>query len=212
MGGIADYTGSLVCELTLDRAVAVALQQRNDRELQIFSFNLFDEHLPFTFRIPSTLSPTQQWSPSATTSTNPAANGPPTSPAASSSSTPQPPRFAQPKNNGLNLALYSTIPMSAGLASSAALEVATMLNLLAHFQITLEPLRIAQLCQQVENDLVGAPCASWTRSHAFSANKTNSSASSANLPNSSRLFLSLMASASSESIPEFATRFPVSTQ
>ena len=51
MGGIADYTGSLVCELTLDRAVAVALQQREDRELQVFSFNLFDDHLPFTFRI-----------------------------------------------------------------------------------------------------------------------------------------------------------------
>src|SRR5215208_3180619 len=40
MGGIADYTGSLVCEGTLDRAAAVVLQERSpaDRELQIFSF------------------------------------------------------------------------------------------------------------------------------------------------------------------------------
>src|SRR2546423_613275 len=30
MGGIADYTGSLVCEATLDRAAAVALQERDD--------------------------------------------------------------------------------------------------------------------------------------------------------------------------------------
>src|SRR5436305_12648767 len=52
MGGIADYTGSLVCEMTLDRAAAVALQQRDDREVQVFSFNLYDEHQPFTFRIP----------------------------------------------------------------------------------------------------------------------------------------------------------------
>src|SRR2546423_8856141 len=51
MGGIADYTGSLVCELPLDRAAAVALQERDDREIQIFSFNLYDEHRPFTFRI-----------------------------------------------------------------------------------------------------------------------------------------------------------------
>ena len=51
MGGIADYTGSLVAEATLDRAAAVILQERSDRELQIFSFNLFDEHRPFTFRI-----------------------------------------------------------------------------------------------------------------------------------------------------------------
>src|SRR5204863_1988094 len=53
MGGIADYTGSLVCEATLDRAAAVALQERpGDRQVQIFSFNLFDDHQPFTFRIP----------------------------------------------------------------------------------------------------------------------------------------------------------------
>src|SRR5438477_6053125 len=52
MGGIADYTGSMVCEATLDRAAAVAIQGRPDRQVQIFSFNLLDEHLPFTFRIP----------------------------------------------------------------------------------------------------------------------------------------------------------------
>src|SRR5438105_4564129 len=52
MGGIADYTGSLVCEATLDRAAAVAIQERDDRQLQVFSFNLFDEHQPFTFRMP----------------------------------------------------------------------------------------------------------------------------------------------------------------
>ena len=34
MGGIADYTGSLVCEGTLDRAAAVAIQGRNDRDVQ----------------------------------------------------------------------------------------------------------------------------------------------------------------------------------
>src|SRR5436305_8303592 len=51
MGGIADYTGSLVCEATLDRAAAVALQERDDRQVQVFSFNLLDEHVPFTLRI-----------------------------------------------------------------------------------------------------------------------------------------------------------------
>ena len=159
MGGIADYTGSLVLQLTLDRAVAIALQQRDDRELQIFSFNLYDEHLPFTFRI----------------SLDALARATIESLRRDFS---QPGRkwaayiagclyilhhhklldLNQPKIQGLNLAIHSTIPMGAGLASSAALEVATMLNLLAHFQIDLEPLRIAKLCQQVENDLAGAPC------------------------------------------------------
>src|SRR5688572_30968167 len=52
MGGIADYTGSLVCEMPLDRAAAVLLRPRDDRVVQVFSFNLFDEHKPFTLRIP----------------------------------------------------------------------------------------------------------------------------------------------------------------
>src|SRR5947209_825842 len=52
MGGIADYTGSLVCQMTLDRAAAVAVQKREDRQVQVFSFNLLDAHQPFTLRIP----------------------------------------------------------------------------------------------------------------------------------------------------------------
>src|SRR5215218_9621547 len=52
MGGIADYTGSLVCEYPLDRAAAVAIAPRDDLDLQIFSFNLLDQHKPFTLRIP----------------------------------------------------------------------------------------------------------------------------------------------------------------
>src|SRR3982751_5992394 len=52
MGGIADYTGSMVCEYPLDRAPAVAVSDRDDRQVQVFSFNLLDEHKPFTLRIP----------------------------------------------------------------------------------------------------------------------------------------------------------------
>src|SRR5439155_3932839 len=52
MGGIADYTGSMVCELPLDRAAAVALQERDDAAVQVMSFNLHDAHQPFTLRMP----------------------------------------------------------------------------------------------------------------------------------------------------------------
>lgn len=161
MGGIADYTGSLVCEATLDRAAAVALQEREDRELQVFSFNLFDEHLPFTFRI---------------------------SLDALSHATAEGLRrdFAEPSRRwagylagclfilheqkllnlhdqsirGLDLALLSDVPLGGGVSSSAAIEVATMMNLLDHFGLRggLDPMRVAALCQQVENRIVGAPC------------------------------------------------------
>jgi galactokinase len=51
MGGIADYTGSLVCEMTLDRAAAVASQVRSDRDVRVTSFNLLEQGLPGSFRI-----------------------------------------------------------------------------------------------------------------------------------------------------------------
>jgi galactokinase len=161
MGGIADYTGSLVCELPLDRAAAVLLQERFDRELQIFSFNLFDEHKPFTFRIPI-----------ASLATFPAEK--------LRSELADPGRrwggylagclfilyeqklidLMDDKLRGLNLALLSTVPIGAGVSSSAALEIATIMNLLDHYGIRdrVEPMRVAELCQQVENRIVGAPC------------------------------------------------------
>ena len=136
MGGIADYTGSLVCEMTLDRAAAVALAERDDRELQVFSFNLYDEHQPFTFRVPLQAladhpadvlrrefdAPGRKWAGYLAGCL-----------------------FLlhergyvdlrDPAVRGLNLAVYSTVPAGAGVSSSAALEVATMMNLVDHFGI-----------------------------------------------------------------------------
>jgi L-arabinokinase len=170
MGGIADYTGSLVCELPLAQSAAVALQERDDRQVQVFSFNHFDRHEPFTLRIPldalidsdaATLrrefnEPGRKWAAYLVGCL-----------------------FIlhehgyldlrDSSHKGLNLALLSTIPMGCGVGSSAAVEVATMINLIDHFGIArsthsdaaakqIDPLTFASLCQQVENRVVGAPC------------------------------------------------------
>jgi galactokinase len=161
MGGIADYTGSLVTEATLDCAAALALQERGDRALRIFSFNLLDEHQPFTFQMPidalanqplDTLrrefaEPGRRWSAYLAGCL-----------------------FAlheaklvdlnDPRHQGLSLALYSTVPLGAGVSSSAAIEVATMMNLVDHFNLRghITPIQLAAMCQQVENRVVGAPC------------------------------------------------------
>lgn len=161
MGGIADYTGSLVCEYPLDRAAAVIMQPRSDRLINIFSFNLFDDHVAFTWRMPierlasCTIGQLNK-------------------------------EFAQPDRKfagyiagclyllheeqfinladtsimGMNLAIYSTVPLGAGVSSSAAIEVATMINLVEHFGLMdrMEPLKLAEMCQSVENRIVGAPC------------------------------------------------------
>jgi len=161
MGGIADYTGSLVCELPLDRAAAVAIQPREDRQLQVFSFNLFDEHKPFTFRVPldalashpaeklrcEFAEPGRKWAAYVAGCLFVLHAG-------------QLIDLADPKIAGLNLAAYGTVPLGAGVSSSAAIEVATMMNLADHFAIRdrLDPLRLASLCQLVEHQIVGAPC------------------------------------------------------
>jgi galactokinase len=51
--------------------------------------------------------------------------------------------------------ITSDLPVSVGVASSAALEVATARALGASH---VEPLRLAALCQEAENHVVGAPC------------------------------------------------------
>jgi galactokinase len=161
MGGIADYTGSLVCQMTLDCAAAVALQERNDRQVQVFSFNLYDEHKPFTLRVPLDAlinqsidllrrefsEPGRKW----------AAYLAGCLLALHSNRLID---LADPAIGGFNLALHSTVPIGAAVSSSAAIEVATMKNLVDHFQLqnAMDGLKLAELCQQVENRLVGVPC------------------------------------------------------
>jgi L-arabinokinase len=161
MGGIADYTGSLVCEGTLDRAAAVATAPRGDREIQVFSFNLLDEHKPFTLRMQldalagSSLvqlragfdEPGRRWAGYLVGCLFVLHEAGLVD-------------LRDPRHTGIDLALYSTVPLGAGVSSSAAIEVATMMNLRDHFGLAdaLDPMRLAALCQRVENQVVGAPC------------------------------------------------------
>ncbi len=59
---------------------------------------------------------------------------------------------------GLDLALDSTVPSGAGLSSSAAVECATTLAASSLYGIELDPMEVARLAQQAENDFVGVPC------------------------------------------------------
>lgn len=161
MGGIADYTGSLVCEMTLDRAAAVALQERDDREVQVFSFNLFDDHKPFTLRVPLDALANQ---PVEALRKEFAAPGRTWAGYLAGCLHLLHVRglvdLRNPSIRGVNLALHSTVPLGAGVSSSAAIEVATMINLADHFTVRdkLDPMRLAAMCQTVENQIVGAPC------------------------------------------------------
>ncbi len=59
---------------------------------------------------------------------------------------------------GIRILLDSHVPDGKGVSSSAAIEVATMQAICAGFDIELETRTLALLCQTVENRVVGAPC------------------------------------------------------
>jgi galactokinase len=59
---------------------------------------------------------------------------------------------------GANLIIHGNVPQGAGLSSSASLEVAVCKALLEISGKTLEGASVAQLCQQAENEFVGARC------------------------------------------------------
>lgn len=59
---------------------------------------------------------------------------------------------------GLELRLESDVPLGAGLSSSASVEVATAVAVLEQTGVSLDPARIALLCQSAENDFVGGAC------------------------------------------------------
>ncbi|PYX48139.1 MAG: galactokinase [Acidobacteria bacterium] len=57
---------------------------------------------------------------------------------------------------GANLLLHGKVPIGAGLSSSAAIEVASALALLSLGKTELSLPEVARLCQQAENNFVGA--------------------------------------------------------
>jgi galactokinase len=58
--------------------------------------------------------------------------------------------------NGFSMTLSGDVPLGAGLSSSASVEVATAMALLAHVGVTLPLRKIATLCRRAENEYVGA--------------------------------------------------------
>jgi galactokinase len=59
---------------------------------------------------------------------------------------------------GADLVVWTDVPVGAGLSSSAALEVSCAHALLTAARLPFEPIEIAKVCQQAENDFVGMRC------------------------------------------------------
>ncbi len=161
MGGIADYSGSMVLEMPLKEATLVGMQKRRDRRILIRTLhalgddtpNLAEFHLDSLYQGRELISlfrlgqilrskASLRWAAYIIG------------------------LFAvllrekkvESFEYGANIGISTHIPLGSGISSSAALEVAALRALDKTFEIGLDPLEIPTLCQIAENRVVGAAC------------------------------------------------------
>lgn len=160
MGGIADYSGSLVLQLPIAAATHAALQLRTERTLFVVSLPPDDDGEPraFEMRLEELYD----------------ASGRPLEYAEAARHFKRAGRewaayvvgtfvvLARERGSvfgrGARILIRSEVPEGKGVSSSAALEVATMQAVCAAYQINIEPRELAFLCQRVENLVACAPC------------------------------------------------------
>jgi galactokinase len=162
MGGIADYSGSNVCEAVLDRGMLIALQPRTDRTLRIRTMPIGTSKrtLPVETRLPLDYF----CSGDDLASYNDVREICHTNPLVTWAAYIGGSIFTMFKEEsikpsfGFSLLLLSAVPMNVGIGSSASVEIGTICCLNAYLKSNLDAARIARLGQMAENHVVGAPC------------------------------------------------------
>ena len=159
MGGIADYSGSLVLQLPIAAAAHAALQKNNSNTVRVASVDLNND-LParvFKMRLDDFV-----------------VDGVPIPYETAHQ------RFASSQHRwaayvvgavlvlmressvafseGFDILISSVVPEGKGVSSSAALEVSAMNAIVAAFNIDVSAVEIALSCQKVENLIAGAAC------------------------------------------------------
>ena len=161
MGGIADYSGSLVLEGTLKEAAVCGASARGDDLVVIRSLNAREEEWTeeVTFRLddlrPGSDDDAYSGVRARLTSDRSAAWA---AYVAGAFTALEAEGEVESFPHGATIVVQSDVPLGAGVSSSAALEVAAMSAVCATFGVKLTGMRLAALCQVVENRVVGAPC------------------------------------------------------
>ena len=155
MGGIADYSGSLVLQYPIREATFAAVQKDSAPQISIVSVSAKTGDSRF-FEIPlHTLTGGDYPSARALFQTN--AEDHWAAYVAGVFAV-----LARELNieftTGARIFIASNVPEGKGVSSSAALEVAVMQGVNAAYDLNLAARELALLCQKTENVIVGAPC------------------------------------------------------
>jgi len=158
MGGIADYSGSLVLQLPIAAATHVALQKVDSNRIRILSLGSNSEQRFAELDLADLLSSNQQ-----PIEYDEARR-----------------KFSNSDNHwvaytfgvflvlmcetnfvfphGVDILIKSDVPEGKGVSSSAAIEVATMQALNVAYDLQIPAQELALYCQKTENLVAGAPC------------------------------------------------------
>lgn len=151
MGGIADYSGSLVLQWPIAAATHVAVQLQEALTIEICSLPSHPNDPTRSFSIPLAdveadvelvramfaRNPDQHWASYVAGAFTVLECG---------------------MKFGARILISSDVPEGKGVSSSAALEVAAMTAINVAYDLQLSPINIAFVSQQVENLIAGAPC------------------------------------------------------
>jgi L-arabinokinase len=160
MGGIADYSGSLVLEMPLAVATQAAIQPTSEPVITVCTTDAEDINVQPIVSI---------------SLAELGLEGEPLSYSAARQLLTSDPRKTWAAyvigvllvlqkerqlrlEGGLRILLHCEVPIGKGVSSSAALEVAVMQAVNCLYQLALSGRDVALLCQKVENLIVGAPC------------------------------------------------------
>ncbi|HYW71022.1 MAG TPA: galactokinase family protein, partial [Pyrinomonadaceae bacterium] len=156
MGGIADYSGSLMLPWPIQSATHVAAQRRPGKALRIASVAAETDRAPRLFEIDLDelravdfagllarfkQDPDSHWAAYVAGAF---------------------PVLMRERNvsfdNAADILIQSAVPEGKGVSSSAAIEVASMQAVAAAYELKISPTELALWCQMVENLIAGAPC------------------------------------------------------
>ena len=157
MGGIADYSGSLVLEMPLAAAARVAAQRRDDRRIEAVTldpaaperFRRFALDLDGLLERCASLPEAAKWLRGEVPEWGLYVAGVFAALVAEGDLAP---------DGGVGLWIESSVPEGRGVSSSAAIEVAVSQALCGVYGADLSAERQAALAQRAENEVVGAPC------------------------------------------------------
>ena len=151
MGGIADYSGSLVLQWPIATATYVAVQLQETPRLDIHSRSSNSDEPVRAVSIPLAAVESNVESARSFFARNPDIHW--TSYVVGAFTV-----LNCAMKGGAKIFISSEVPEGKGVSSSAALEVAAMTAIAAAYDIGISPVEVAFQSQKVENLIAGAPC------------------------------------------------------